>query len=154
MSGSSTFRDLLSIKTDAVDRPRALAAGHYIGVIKGHEFATSRRKNTPFIRFAITPTEETVDVDEGANEGMEISRREVHKDYYITPIALYRLSDMLDAVLGKQSGRSFDQRIPETRGMRVMFEITRREVVDETTGEITDVYNDVNTIIAAESAAN
>ena len=143
MSGS-TFRELLSKPTDAVDRPRALASGHYVGEIKSHEFGLSRQKQTPYCRFILTPSEETADVAEGANTGIDFSKRELRKDYFITPTALYRLSDMLDAVLGKTTGRSFDERIPETRGVRVMFAVSSRESEDGT-----ETYNDIGTIVAA-----
>ena len=143
-TATPNFRALLSTPTDQVDRPRALAAGHYIGEMKGHEFGLSKQKKTPFVRFILVPTDETTDVDSEANNGIELSRRELRRDFFITPTALYRLSDMLDAVLGQQAGRSFDQRIPETRGVRVMFQVTCRDSEDGT-----EVYNDIGTIIAA-----
>lgn len=141
---ASTFRELLSQKTDAVERPRALAPGHYVGEIKTHEFGQSRQKQTPYVRFILTPNEETTDVATGANDGIDLSKRELRKDFFITPTALYRLSDMLDAVLGKTQGRSFDERIPETRGVRVMFAVTSRESEDGT-----ETYNDIGAIVAA-----
>lgn len=141
---ASTFRELLSQKTDAVERPRALAPGHYVGEIKTHEFGQSRQKQTPYVRFILTPNEETTDVATGANDGIDLSKRELRKDFFITPTALYRLSDMLDAVLGKTQGRSFDERIPETRGVRVMFAVTSRENEDGT-----ETYNDIGAIVAA-----
>jgi hypothetical protein len=142
MSASINFRELLSQPTDVVERPRPLAVGHYIGEIKSHEFGTSKQKQTPFVRFIMVPSEETSDVAEGANAGIDLSRKEMRKDFYITPASLYRLSDMLDAVLGKQSGVSFDVRIPETRNARVMFKVTQRQNDDGT-----ETYNDVDTII-------
>jgi hypothetical protein len=141
---ASTFRELLSQPTDAVERPRAIAEGHYVGFIKGHEFGLSRQKQTPYVRFILTPEEETGDVPEGANAGINLSGRELRRDYYITPASLYRISDMLDAVLGKQTGRSFDERIPETRNARVMFKVTCRD-----NEEGTETYNDVGTIVKA-----
>ena len=143
-ASASTFRELLSQPTDTVDRPRALAEGHYIGEIRGHEFGRSRQKQTPFVRFVLVPSEETADVAEGANAGTDLAKRELRKDFYITPNSLYRLSDMLDATLGQQSGRSFDERIPETRGVRVMFQVTCRDNEDGT-----ETYNDVGNIVAA-----
>ncbi len=140
----ATFRQLLATKTDEVDRPRPLAAGHYIGLIKGMEYGVSRQKQTPYVRLILQATEETADVEEGSNAGMDITRRELTKDYYITPGALYRLSDMLDAVLGKQTGRSFDERLPELRGQVVMFGVTQRLAEDNETR-----YNDVTTIVKA-----
>lgn len=140
----STFRELLKQSTDTIERPRALAAGHYIGTIKGHEFGTSRQKQTPFVRFILVPEEETDDVPAGANTGITLANKELRKDYYITPSALYRLSDMLDATLGVATGRSFDERIPETRGTRVIFAVTQRENEDGT-----ETFNDIGNIVAA-----
>lgn len=141
---SSTFRQLLAQNTDAVERPRAIATGHYIGTIKNFEFGLSRQKQTPYVRLLLTPEEETADVTEGANDGIDLTKRELRRDFYITPTALYRISDMLDAVLGKQTGRSFDERIPELRSARVMFGVTQRDNEDGT-----ETFNDVSTIIAA-----
>lgn len=143
MSGS-TFRQLLAQTTDSVERPRALAGGTYLGTIKSTEFGVSRQKQTPFLRVLLTPTEETEDVPTGANENIDLSKRELRRDYYITPTALYRISDMLDQVLGSTTGRSFDERIPELRGASVMFKVTQRENEDGT-----ETYNDIVSIVAA-----
>ncbi len=144
MSTTTTvnFRELLKQPTDAAERPKALAVGHYVGTIKGHEFGLSKQKQTPFVRFFLTPEEEYTDVADGANAGIDLSKRDLRRDFYLTPTALYRLSDFLDAVLGKQTGRSFDVRIPETRGVRVMFQVTQRE-----NDEKTEVYNDIGSVI-------
>jgi hypothetical protein len=144
MSGS-TFRQLLSQTTDAVERPKALPTGHYVGIIKTHEFGTSRNKQTPYIRFLLGITDPTSDVDSAELDGIDLSRRELRKDYYITPGALYRLADMLDATLGREEGHSFDERIPQTTGMQVVFGVVQRDSEDGT-----EKYNDVTTIVAAE----
>ena len=51
---------------------------------------------------------------------------------------------MLTAVLGKQPGRALDERIPETRGVKVMFQVTTRDSEDGT-----ETYNDIGTVVAA-----
>ena len=142
------FRELLSLTSETVERPRALAAGHYIGVIRNHEFGVSR-KQTPLVRYFLTPLEEGSDVQPGENDGIDLSKRELRKDFYITHSAMYRLMDMLDAVLGQQRGRPADARIPDTRGVRVMFQVTQRAVQDDA-GNVTEVFNDVGTIVAAD----
>jgi hypothetical protein len=141
---TSTFRELLGQNTDSVERPRPIADGHYLGAIASHEFGLSRQKQTPYVRFIINLEEETADVPTGSNDGIDISRREIRKDYFITPTALYRLSDMLNAVLGKETGRTFDERIPETRGVRVMVGVGHRDNEDGT-----ETYNEVGTIVRA-----
>lgn len=143
MSGSS-FRELLSRTSDTIERPRALATGHYRGKILRHEFGSSRQKQTPFVRFFLQPTEETEDVEAGANGGMDFTTREYRKDFFITPAAVYRLSDMLDAVLGKDPSRSFDERLPDTDNAEVIFGVTVRH--DD---ERNEDFNDVTTIVKA-----
>ena len=143
-ASATTFRSLLQQATDTVERPRPLAEGHYIGTIKGHEFGLSRQKQTPFCRLFLVPEEETDDVPEGANAGLNLPARELRTDFYITPTALYRLSDVLDAVLGKQVGRTFDERIPELKGSRVIFGVKTRN-----NDEDVPTFNDVTTIVAA-----
>jgi hypothetical protein len=140
-----TFRALLAATTsETVERPRALAAGHYLGEIKSHEFGLSSQKKTPFVRFILVPESETNDVTASANDGIDFAKKELRKDFYITPTALYRLTDMLDAVLGPQMGRACDERIPETRGVKVMFAVTTRDNEDGT-----ETYNDVGNVVAA-----
>jgi hypothetical protein len=147
MATMGSFRELLKQATDQVERPKPLAAGHYLGEIKGHEFGQSRNKQTPYVRFILVPEQATADVNVAENDGIELSRRELRKDFYITPMALYRLSDMLDAVLGQETGRSFDDRIPDTRSARVMFAVSQRANEDGT-----EVFNDIGTIVRAEAA--
>jgi hypothetical protein len=55
---------------------------------------------------------------------------------------------MLDAVLGETTGRSFEERIPDLRGARVMFQVSHRDVLDDD-GNIVNSFNDVGTIVAA-----
>jgi hypothetical protein len=145
MSGS-TFRELLKQSSATIERPRALAAGHYSGTIKSFEFGRSSKKQTPFVRLFFTPEEAANDVDPVEIEGIDFSKKELRKEYYITPQSLYRLSDMLDAVLGTDS-RSFDDRIPELRGARVVFAVTKRES-ETNEGEF---FNDVGTVVSADA---
>lgn len=141
---SQSFRDLLAQTTDSVERPRAIADGHYEGPIANFEFGLSRQRQTPYVRFILVPEEAKSDVEAGANNGINLAQRELRKDFFITPNALYRLSDMLDAVLGKETGRSFDERIPECRGARVIFGVTHR-----TSDDGGETYNDISTIVKA-----
>lgn len=144
MAINSTFRELLSKPTDEAERPRALAEGHYYGTIISHELGTSARKQTPFVRFNIQVEEATADVAEGANDGIDYTTRQLAKTLYITPKSLYRLADTLDAILGKEQGRSYDERIPETRSVRVLMAVTQRPNEDET-----EFFNEVGNVVKA-----
>jgi len=144
MAINSTFRELLSQSTETVERPRPLADGHYIGTIISHELGTSARKQTPFVRFQVQIEEAASDVAEGSNDGIDFASRQLAKTLYVTPKSVYRLGDALDAVLGKEPGRSFDERIPDTRGVRVMIAVTQRPNEDET-----EFFNEVGTMVKA-----
>jgi hypothetical protein len=145
---SSTFRQLLQVSSETVERPRAVAEGHYIGTIKDYIFGVTTQKKTPYCRILLTPEEETEDVESGANSGIDLSKKEIRRDYYITPAALYMLADMCDAVLGK-SDIVIDERLPDLKGQRVMFGIKHRKNDADETDE--RVFEYVPTIIAYES---
>lgn len=140
---SVNFRELLKQNSTQIERPKALPVGHYYAVITGNSFDLSRQKQTPFARFMLKLEAPADDVDAEEINGIDVTRRELRKDYYITPGALYRLSDMLDAVVGDPE-RDLEERIPETRNVRVLIKVTQRE--NETK---TEIFNDIDTIVAA-----
>ena len=142
-AAQQTFRQLLAQNTDEV-RSYILASGHYIGTVKTFEFGVSRTKQTPQVQFLLSVEEACADVDTSLNEGLNLSQFELRKTFYITPKALKMLSNALDAILGHEQGRSFDVRLPDTRGARVMFAVTQR---DDEQGN--PAFNDVGTILAA-----
>lgn len=137
------FRELLSVTSDQVERLKPLPEGHYLGTVSGYEFGLSKQKQTPYVRVQLTPSEATDDVDSSLLDGIDLSKRNLRRDYFITPAARYRLADMLDAVLGKDS-RLLDERIGDIRGAKVMFGVTQRQSENGA-----DTYNDVTTIVAA-----
>ncbi len=145
------FRELLTIPTDAVERPKAFPDCWLNGAIGNHEYGESKNKKTPYVRFTLRP-ESLASAPDGSNgvteddlAGIDFSRRELRKDFFITPSSLWRLSDFLDAVLGKESGRTFNERIPDTRNASVIFHVTQREAE----GDSETIYNDVQEILAA-----
>jgi Trp operon repressor len=147
MTGTPDFKSLLSMSTDSFEKPPALPAGHYRATIKGHKFDVSSQKQTPFVQFFFTPTEASEDVEDlEALAKINLSQRELGAKFYITLGAIWRLSQMLDAVLGASQGRSYDERIPETRGISVIIGVTQRENPKQE-GEW---FNDVTTITADE----
>ena len=143
MSETVNFRALLGKKPSEVEKPKPLAVGHYIGRILSTEFGQSRNKGTAYMRVKLRAEEETSDIEPGANGNSDISTKEIYRDYWITPNALYQLSEMLDAVLGA-ADVPFDQRIPDLRDARVMFEVKHR--ADENSDR---VYVDIGLIVAA-----
>ncbi len=145
------LRELMQKPTDSYERPKELPAGHYYGTIGTPEWGKSPKQKTDFLRFPIKLEGPGEDVDPEAVKGVNwdrpgrFGRDGARADFYITPDAIYRLGDFLDAVLGKESGRSADERYPDTRGARVLVQVTTRPSNDNPE----DVYNDVGKVVAA-----
>lgn len=145
-------RDLLSRPTDSFERPPNLPNGHYYGTISNFAFDKARNENkTDFCRifFKLEGPGEDLQADETAEEALskiDFSRRELRRDFYITPDAMYRLRNFCDAVLGKEQGRSFGERLPELKGKRVLIQVTSRQ--DRNDPEVE--YNDVGNVVAAD----
>ncbi len=86
------------------------------------------------------------DIDAAAVDGIDLSRRELRKDHRsILPQTMYRFGDFLDAVLGKQPGKSADERLPDIKGASVLAQVTQRPAYNDPE----TIYNDVGTIVAA-----
>jgi hypothetical protein len=145
MANPTNFRELLTQPTENFKKPPALPEGHYYGTIKGHEFGKSSKKQTNFVQFNITINGPSDDVDEEAMAEIDLSGgKEVRTTFYITPAAMWRLTDFLNSVLGEEEGRSADDRLPDTTGVDVLVEITQR-----TTDDGRDTFNDVKSVIKA-----
>lgn len=140
----TNYRDLLAQPTDQFVRPPALPEGHFHGSIKAYEFGKSAKKGTPQIQFIFNIVSAGDDVDEEEMAGIDLSNgKEMRTTFYITPNALWRLTQFLDGVLGEETDKSFDERIPETRGVDVLIRVSQRTSDD---GE--ETFNDVREVIA------
>ncbi len=113
------FSALLNKQVDTTERPKSFPVGNYQAVIAGHEFGTSTKKGTPFVRFFCKLTGPGEDVDEEIFEevggmGALQARKPLRLDFYLTDDAMYRLREFLEDSLELQcAGRSFDEVIPE-----------------------------------------
>lgn len=141
---TTDFRELLKQNTDEVERLKSLPAGTYNAVILGHEFGRSKQKQTAFVRFTFL-LKSAVDVDEDQLKGVDLLTRTQRMDFFITSKAMGRLADALDAILGQESGRNFDERIPDTTNQEVMIVLTQRLNDDGTDSG----YNEVTRIVKA-----
>jgi hypothetical protein len=139
------FRELLHNTTsENVERPRSLPKGHYVGAIINHSIDFSKNKKTPYVRFFLKVDGPGPDVSASDVDGIDFSRRELHVDQYITPKSMWRLTDCVDAVIGRD-GRPIDERLPEMDGQRVLIEVVPQ--VDQE-GKDTG-YNEVKSIVKA-----
>jgi hypothetical protein len=137
---------LLRTPDEEIKRPKSLPNGHYFGSVTQYSFDKAKNENrTNFCRinFKLEGPGDDVDGDEVAD--IDFSRRELRKDFFITPDALYRLRDFVNAVIGEDPTRTLDEKLPDIRGQRVLIQVTSR--TDRNDPEI--VYNDVGKVVAA-----
>lgn len=138
------FKALLQKPVDSVKAPEPLPEGHYNGRIAKYEFGESQQKKTPYVRFALSLDSAREDVDQAALADMDLSKKQLRKDYYLTEDALFRLRGLLEACNVSIEGRSFDVAIPELIGTMVNVEVIRKPSTD---GE--SFFNEVKDITAA-----
>lgn len=137
------FRALLKDNSETVTRPKSAPACWLIGTIGNVEFdVTKGEKETPYASFQLLNVDRHPDTDEELLEGVTLTnlrspfRKTLAVDYWLTPDAKFQLANMLDRVVGDPE-RSFEERIPETRGQRVQFRVTphKNRDSDEDTGQ-------------------
>lgn len=119
------FSSLLSKPADDIKRPPALPAGSYFGIIDKHELGESREKKTPFVSYTVKLTGEFgEDVSADDVSDIEINKRVMRKDFYLTEDALWRLKEFLESCGIPSAGRSLGEMIPEAVQCRVLCEIS------------------------------
>lgn len=122
------FSQLLRKPAGEAKKPQALPAGDYPGRIKGHEYGDSNKNKTPYVRFnlMLTGWADTVDDSERTDaEGktLDISKRSLRRDFFLTDDALWRLDEFLASLGIDLTGRSYEESIPEADGQEVLVEV-------------------------------
>lgn len=135
---SVDFRSLLSAPADSFEAPKALPPGSYSGRIKSHEFGESAQKKTPYVRFHLAVTN-AIDVDPSELSGIDLSKKSLRVDFYLTTDAAYRLRSFLDGCGISTKGRSLGECIPETSGASVIMEVTQRKTEKDTYNDVKDI---------------
>lgn len=138
------FRTLLQTPMDTIEKPKPLPAGTYHGVVARHEFGESSQKKTPYVRFWLQPLSAADDVDPAMLEGVDLSKKLLRRDYFLTTDALFRLKAFLDSVGVNTTGRSLGEAIPDSTNARVLMQVTQR------TADNGDQFNDVGDLKGAE----
>lgn len=138
------FKTLLAKPTDSIEKPKPLPAGTYNGVISKYEFGESKEKKTPFVRYFLTCHSACDDVDADSVAGIDLSKKALRRDYYLTEDAMYRVKDLLESVGVSCTGRSLGEVIPEAINASVLISVTWRSSPDGS-----ETYNDVTGIVGA-----
>lgn len=117
-------------------KPPTLEPGDYPGVVKSYELGVSKAKNTPFVRFHIALTGWAPNVE--PIEGVDLSKRQMRTDFYLTDASLWRLDEFLRSMgidLGSDSApRTYEETVPEAHGRDVVAEV--KHYVNNQSGEL------------------
>lgn len=133
------FQHLLRKPAGKAKKPPALPAGHYPGVIKSWETGDANANKTPYVRFQCIAREWPEDVaeadraDEDGN-AIDLAKRQMRKDYYLSDEALYRLDEMLRSIGVDPEGKLYEEVLPDTIGTEVILVVT--QYMSKTTSEI------------------
>jgi hypothetical protein len=147
------FRSLLKQNSKTVSRPQSAPDCWLIGTI-GQFVHETLKTGTEKISFDLSDIEAHPETEEGLLDNINLKNLRspyskcLNVTYWITENALYHLTDMLDRVVGDPD-RLVEERLPEVKGLRVMFRVSRVEVDGKDTGQ-----NEVDgrTLALAEAA--
>lgn len=115
---SVDIASLLAVDLSGIKKPDPLPQATYTLVIKEMETGESSKKQTPYVRFVCQPIG-CEEADAAQKLGtIDLSKRTLNIDFYLTTDAMWRLKDflpkiglpnegMLNEVLSQAPGRSF-----------------------------------------------
>ena len=131
------FRELLKQNSFTVDRPRSAPDCWLIGTL-GNWAHETLKTGADKITFDLLEIEGHPGNDEGILEGVNLKNlrspyaKNLTATYWAS--AAYHLTNMLDRVIGDPE-RPMEERLPETKGLRVMFKVRRLEEDGKDTGQ-------------------
>lgn len=121
------FNELLSVNIDDVKAPKALPNGTYFGTISAYNFGETRPKDgktpTKTLHIDVQLTHPSDDVDADDLEGIDLAKKRLGNDFYLTEDAIFRLAKFLKS-LGLEGG-SLSELIPEIISQPVMVEVSK-----------------------------
>lgn len=127
------FSALLRKPAGEAKRPKALPVGDYQGVIKSHEVGDNNKNKTPYVRLGIALTEWPENFTaEDIPEGVELGKRTLRKDFFLTEDSLWRLDECIRSCGVESNGRPYEEVLPELVGQPIKVEIKHyRNAQDE-----------------------
>lgn len=140
------FSALLKKPAGEAKKPPVLPVGDYQGVVRSHEMGDSNRNRTPYVRFVVVLTEwpEALPVEDRP-DGVELNKRQLRKDFYITDDSLWRLDAFIRSCGVEPSGRVYEEVLPELVGQPVFVQVQhymnpQTSEIGNNTGEVVGQY--------------
>lgn len=137
------FSHLLKRPAGKAKKPEALPVGDYPGIIKSFEIGDQNKNKTPYARFqiglqgwpdSVDEAERSQANAEGKPEAIDLAKRQLRRDMYLSDEALYRLDELLRSCGIEPEGRSYEECLPEMVGQQVTVEV--QQYLNEKTNEI------------------
>lgn len=137
------FSHLLKRPAGQAKKPEALPVGDYPGIIKGFEIGDQNKNKTVYARFQLGLTAWPDSVDEtersktgadGKTEAIDLSKRQLRRDFFLTDDALWRLDEFLRSCGIEPEGRTYEECLPEAVGQQVTVEV--QQYLNEKNNEI------------------
>jgi len=140
------FSHLLKKPAGEAKKPEAIGIGNYLGMLRSFEFGeTQNEARNPFVRFQtglVSWPEDFTEEDKLQNgKPVDLSKRALRKDFYLTEDALYRLDLFLRSMGISLAGRSYEECIAEAVGKMVTVEV--QHYTNRKTGEIGNQLGDM-----------
>ncbi len=129
------FSHLLKKPAGEAKKPPALPAADYPAVLASFELGDNNKNKTPYVRFMVKLTGWAESLaEEDRDSDIDLSKRQMRKDFYLTDDALWRLDDFIKSIGIEPAGRAYDEIIPEMMGSPVIAEV--RQYMNQQTSEI------------------
>jgi hypothetical protein len=144
------FSDLLKRPSGEGKRPSALPVGSYPGIVRKWESGEGLPYDkgdvkTPFVRFFLGFTGTPEDADPADFEGIDVSKRQVRKEFELTDERIYQLDEFI-ASCGVSLGRAYEEILPEVVGAPVLVEMKQRM------GKDNEIYDQVGKVTGTANA--
>lgn len=146
------MKSLLQKPAGKAVKPPSLPVGNYGGKITKYEYDNKNKNNTPYARYTVilnqwpdnvTEEEKQYTDGEGVAHTIDLTKRSMRKDFYLTDDAFWRLDEFLKS-MGIEGG-TYEELIPKAVGLDCVAEV--QQYVNQTTSEI---GNQLGRLLAAE----
>ena len=154
---SVDFSSLLRKPSGQASKPMALPPGDYQGIIKSIEYGDANKNKTPYVRIQLgliqwpdaVPEEARGQDVNGVFTPLDLSKRQMRRDFYLTEEAMHRLDTLLRSCgIGGVGERTYEEVIPELVGQQVLVEVQQQ--LNQNTNE---VYAQVGKVAGPHSVA-
>jgi len=128
------FSALLRKPAGEAKRPAALPPGNYSGVIKSFELGDRNKNKTPYVRFHLGLVDWPAEVEESDRSDIDLSKRQLRRDFYLTEDALWRLDELISKCGIDANGMSYEELLPQMVGVNVLVEV--QQYLNEQNNEV------------------